>query len=146
MEKLIIEGRHPISGVMVPSGNKNAALPLLAACLLTDEPVTLHNLPAIGDVQTMGDLLADLGASVERLDPHTWRVEARDIRTSELSSELFGLIRGSITLAGPMLARRGAVHMPRPGGDVIGRRRVDTHFLALRALGAEVPRGIRLIG
>jgi UDP-N-acetylglucosamine 1-carboxyvinyltransferase len=138
MEKLIIEGRHPISGVMVPSGNKNAALPLLAACLLTDEPVTLHNLPAIGDVQTMGDLLADLGASVERLDPHTWRVEARDIRTSELSSELFGLIRGSITLAGPMLARRGAVHMPRPGGDVIGRRRVDTHFLALRALGAEV--------
>lgn len=138
MEKLVIEGRHPISGVMVPSGNKNAALPLLAACLLTDEPVTLHNLPAIGDVETMGDLLADLGASVERLDPHTWRVEARDIRTSELSSELFGLIRGSITLAGPMLARRGAVHMPRPGGDVIGRRRVDTHFLALRALGAEV--------
>ncbi len=138
MEKLVIEGRHPISGVMVPSGNKNAALPLLAACLLTDEPVTLHNLPAIGDVQTMGNLLADLGASVERLDPHTWRVEARDIRTSELSSELFGLIRGSITLAGPMLARRGAVHMPRPGGDVIGRRRVDTHFLALRALGAEV--------
>jgi UDP-N-acetylglucosamine 1-carboxyvinyltransferase len=138
MEKLLIEGGHPISGTLVPSGNKNAALPLLAACLLTDEPVTLHNLPAIGDVQTMGELLADVGASVEKIDPNTWQIHARDIRTHELSPDLFGRIRGSITLAGPMLARMGEVYLPRPGGDVIGRRRVDTHFLALSALGAEV--------
>ncbi len=138
MEKFVIEGGHPLSGTVIPSGNKNAALPLLAACLLTDEPVTLHNLPAIGDVQTMGKLLSDIGVSIEKLDPHTWRVHAHDVRTSELSAKLFGRIRGSITLAGPMLARMGAVHLPRPGGDVIGRRRVDTHLLTLSALGADV--------
>ncbi|MCK4451762.1 MAG: UDP-N-acetylglucosamine 1-carboxyvinyltransferase, partial [Anaerolineae bacterium] len=138
MEKFIIEGGHPLSGTVTPSGNKNAALPLLAACLLTDEPVTLHNLPAIGDIQTMGELLSDVGVSIEKLDLHSWRVHAREVRTSELSRELFGRIRGSITLAGPMLARTGAVYLPRPGGDVIGRRRVDTHFLALSALGADV--------
>jgi len=138
MEKFIIDGGRPLSGTVVPSGNKNAALPLLAATLLTDEPVTLHNLPAIGDVATMGELLSDVGVSIDKLDANTWRVHARDIRTSELSPELFGLIRGSITLAGPMLARTGRVRLPRPGGDVIGRRRVDTHFLALSALGAEV--------
>jgi len=138
MEKFIIEGGHPISGTVTPSGNKNAALPLLAACLLTDEPVTLRNLPAIGDVETMGELLSGIGVSIEELDAHTWRVHARDVYSSELNPELFGRIRGSITLAGPTLARTGAVHLPRPGGDVIGRRRVDTHFLALSALGAEV--------
>jgi len=138
MEKFIIDGGRPLSGTVVPSGNKNAALPLLAATLLTDEPVTLHNLPSIGDVATMGELLSDVGVSIDKLDANTWRVHARDIRTSELSPELFGLIRGSITLAGPMLARTGLVRLPRPGGDVIGRRRVDTHFLALSALGAEV--------
>ena len=138
MEKFIIEGGHPLSGTVTPSGNKNAALPLLAACLLTDEPVTLRNLPAIGDITTMGELLSDVGVSVEKLDPHTWRVHARKVRTSELNPELFGCIRGSITLAGPMLARTGEVHLPRPGGDVIGRRRVGTHFLALSALGADV--------
>jgi len=138
MDKFVIEGGYPLSGTVTPSGNKNAALPLLAACLLTDEPVTLHNLPAIGDVTTMGELLADVGVAIEKLDPNTWRVHAHDIRTSELSPRLFGHIRGSITLAGPMLARTGEVHLPRPGGDVIGRRRVDTHFLALSALGADV--------
>jgi len=138
MEKFIIDGGRPLSGTVVPSGNKNAALPLLAATLLTDEPVTLHNLPAIGDVATMGELLSDVGVSIDKLDANTWRVHARHIRTSEFSPELVGLIRGSITLAGPMLARTGRVRLPRPGGDVIGRRRVDTHFLALSALGAEV--------
>jgi len=138
MEKFIIEGGQPIFGAVTPSGNKNAALPLLAACLLTDEPVTLRNLPAIGDITTMGELLSDVGVSIEKLDPNTWRVHARDIRTSKLNPHLFGRIRGSITLAGPMLARTGMVHLPRPGGDVIGRRRVDTHFLALSALGAGV--------
>jgi len=138
MEKFVIEGGYPLSGAVTPSGNKNAALPLLAACLLTDEPVVLRNLPSIGDVETMGELLSDVGVSIQKLDPHTWRVHARDVRTSRVSPELFGCIRGSITLAGPMLARMGEVQLPRPGGDVIGRRRVDTHFLALSALGAEV--------
>ena len=138
MDKFVIEGGYPLSGTVVPSGNKNAALPSLAACLLTEEPVILHNMPAIGDVAIMGELLADVGVSIEKVDSNTWRVHARDVRTSELNPQLFGRIRGSITLAGPMLARTGEVHLPRPGGDVIGRRRVDTHFLALSALGAEV--------
>ena len=138
MEKLIIEGGHPLSGTVIPIGNKNAALPLLAACLLTEDAVTLHNVPAIGDVKTMGELLSDVGASIEKLGPRTWRVQARHIAKTALSRRLFGRIRGSITLAGPMLARMGMVELPRPGGDVIGRRRVDTHFLALSALGAEV--------
>jgi len=138
MEKLLIEGGHPISGTLIPSGNKNAALPLLAACLLTDEPVTLRNMPDIGDIRTMGEILADIGIDVQQVDPHTWRIHAQDVRTNKLSADLFSRIRGSITLAGPMLARTGTVHMPRPGGDVIGRRRVDTHFLALTGLGAEV--------
>jgi len=138
MEKLLIEGGHPISGTFVPSGNKNAALPLLAACVLTDESVTLRNMPNIGDIHTMAEILTDIGVDVEQLDPHSWRLRAKDVRTDELSAELFGRIRGSITLAGPMLARTGSVRMPRPGGDVIGRRRVDTHFLALSSLGAEV--------
>jgi UDP-N-acetylglucosamine 1-carboxyvinyltransferase len=146
MDRFIIEGGYPISGTIVPGGNKNAALPMLAACLLTDEPVTLHNLPDIGDVATMGELLADVGVSVKKLDAHTWRLHAQNVRTSELSPELFGRIRGSITLTGPMLARMGSVHLPRPGGDVIGRRRVDTHFLALNALGGvlDVDRTFRL--
>ncbi|MEA3342208.1 MAG: UDP-N-acetylglucosamine 1-carboxyvinyltransferase, partial [Chloroflexota bacterium] len=92
----------------------------------------------IGDVATMGELLANVGVSVEKLNLHTWRLQSRDIHTSNLDPNLFGCIRGSITLAGPMLARTGAVHLPRPGGDVIGRRRVDTHFMALNALGADV--------
>ncbi len=138
MDRLVIEGGYPISGTVTPGGNKNAALPLLAACLLTDEPVTLYNMPAIGDVATMGELLVDVGVSIEKLDPYTWRVHAGDIHTSDLNPELFGRIRGSITLVGPMLARTGEVLLPRPGGDVIGRRRVDTHFLALEALGADV--------
>ena len=138
MEKLLIEGGRPVSGTLVPSGNKNAALPLLAACVLTDEPVVLRNMPDIGDIRTMTEILADIGVGVEQVDPHTWRLEARRVRTNELSPDLFSRIRGSITLAGPLLARTGAVFMPPPGGDVIGRRRVDTHFLALGALGAEI--------
>lgn len=141
MDRLLIEGGQPISGTLVPSGNKNAALPLLAACLLTEEPVVLRNMPDIGDIHTMAEILADIGVDVEQLDSHSWRIRAGSIRTNELSPDLFGRIRGSITLAGPLLARTGAVGMPPPGGDVIGRRRVDTHFLALGALGAEVDSG-----
>ena len=141
MKRLLIEGGQPISGTLVPSGNKNAALPLLAACLLTDEPVLLRNMPDIGDIRTMAEILADIGVDVEHLDSHSWRLRARRIRTNDLSSDLFGQIRGSITLAGPLLARTGAVGMPPPGGDVIGRRRVDTHFLALGSLGAAIEIG-----
>jgi UDP-N-acetylglucosamine 1-carboxyvinyltransferase len=138
MEAFVIEGGHPLSGRVRPSGNKNAALPILSACLLTDQPVVLHNIPGIGDMETMGELLSDVGVSISKLDAHTWRVHANAIRTSHLNPLLFGRIRGSITLAGPMLARAGSVRLPSPGGDVIGRRRVDTHFLALGALGAEL--------
>lgn len=138
MEELVIEGGHPLRGTLTPSGNKNAALPALAACLLTDEPVILHNLPDIQDVWTMGELLADIGVQVERIGLHTWRLHARDVRLPTFDRERFRRIRGSILLAGPMLARLGQVELPPPGGDVIGRRRVDTHFLAFRALGVEV--------
>lgn len=138
MEELVIEGGVPLRGTLTPSGNKNAALPALAACLLTDEPVTLHNLPDIQDVHTMLDLLADIGVQVERLDTHSWRLHAQEIRLPPLAREKFRRIRGSILLAGPLLARLGWVEIPPPGGDVIGRRRVDTHFLAFQELGAEV--------
>ncbi len=138
MEELVIEGGVPLRGTLTPSGNKNAALPALAACLLTDEPITLHNLPDIQDVHTMLELLADIGVQVERLDTHSWRLHAREIRLPPLAREKFRRIRGSILLAGPLLARLGWVEIPPPGGDVIGRRRVDTHFLAFQELGAEV--------
>lgn len=138
MAEFVIEGGNPLSGTVTPSGNKNAAFPLMAACLLTDQPVTLHNLPNIGDVETMGEILAAVGVSVERLDVHSWRLQAQEIRTPSLPPQLFGRIRGSVTLAGPMLARMGSVCLPRPGGDMIGRRRMDTHFMAMEALGAEM--------
>lgn len=138
MDELIIEGGYPLRGELTPSGNKNAALPALAACLLTDEPVTLHNLPDIQDVRTMLDLLADIGVQVERLDTHSWRLHSKEIRLPPFAREKFRRIRGSILLAGPLLARLGWVEIPPPGGDVIGRRRVDTHFLAFQELGAQV--------
>lgn len=138
MPSFLIEGCHPLHGEITPSGNKNAALPLLAACLLTDQPVTLHNLPDIGDVQTMRQLLENLGVSIDVLDKHSWRLQARHIITTDLDPKLCRLIRASILLAGPMLGRCGEINIPPPGGDVIGRRRIDTHLLALRALGAEV--------
>jgi UDP-N-acetylglucosamine 1-carboxyvinyltransferase len=137
----VIEGGVPLKGEIHPSGNKNAALPVLAACLLTEEPVVLHNLPAIRDVETMGALLASLGVSVERLDARSWRLEARSVASAtseQLDPAEFRAIRGSILMAGPLLARLGWFAIPAPGGDVIGRRRVDTHFLAFRALGAKV--------
>jgi UDP-N-acetylglucosamine 1-carboxyvinyltransferase len=138
VEELVIEGGVPLRGTLTPSGNKNAALPALAACLLTDQPVTLHNLPDIQDVHTMLELLSDIGVQVERLDTHSWRLHAQEIHLPPLAREKFRRIRGSILLAGPLLARLGWVEIPPPGGDVIGRRRVDTHFLAFQELGAEV--------
>lgn len=138
MEKFIVEGGIPLRGEVTPSGNKNASLPILAACLLTDEAVTLHNLPHIKDVFDMRDLLSSLGASVEVLDANTWRITARRVQAADLDADLCRRIRASILLAGPMTARMGELRLSPPGGDVIGRRRLDTHILALRALGAEV--------
>ncbi|MBN1452857.1 MAG: UDP-N-acetylglucosamine 1-carboxyvinyltransferase [Anaerolineales bacterium] len=138
MEKFIIEGGTPLRGEVTPSGNKNAALPILAACLLTNEPVILHNIPQIKDVIDMRLLLENLGVDVEILGKNTWQLTARNLRTADLDPELCRRIRASILLAGPMLARMGELQLPPPGGDVIGRRRLDTHILALQALGAQV--------
>lgn len=138
MEKFIIEGGKPICGTVVPSGNKNAALPILAATLLSDQPITLHNLPNIGDVQTMLSLLEDLGASVQRHNHHSVTVHAAQLCSTCPDPALFSQIRGSLTLLGPLLARSGHVTLTLPGGDRIGQRRIDTHLLALEALGAQV--------
>ncbi len=135
---LRIEGGVPLHGEVTPAGNKNAALPLMAATLLTDEPVTLHNIPDIQDVWTMRRLLESLGVEVTELDRRTWRFHARNIRPARLDPDLVRRIRASILLAGPLVARLGHVELPPPGGDVIGRRRLDTHVLALEALGAQV--------
>ena len=138
MEQFIIEGNQPLSGTVMPSGNKNAALPLLAASLLTDQPLVLHNIPNIRDVQTMCKLVADLGVDITRLDEHTLRLQANRVRKTDLDADLCRDIRASILLAGPALARLGHVELPPPGGDVIGRRRLDTHFLAFKKMGAEM--------
>lgn len=137
MDKFVIQGGHPLSGSVTPSGNKNAALPLLAACLLTEEPVILHNVPEIRDVQAMRDLLLSLGVSIQTMANHTWKVQASEVCPADLDPDLCKRIRASILLAGPMVARAGELKLPPPGGDVIGRRRVDTHILAIRALGAQ---------
>ncbi len=146
MEKFIIDGGHQLTGEITPSGNKNAALPMLAACILTDEPVILHNVPDIKDVQTMGLLLQSLGIEVTELETHKWRIQAKNVHPADLDPDICRRIRASILLAGPMLARSGELSLPPPGGDVIGRRRVDTHILALKSLGcqSEYSRGDRL--
>ena len=141
MEKFVIEGGIPLRGEVTPSGNKNAALPLLAACLLTEEPVVLHNLPRIRDVSDMRRLVESLGAQVEDLGEDSWRVTARTVRPADLDPGLCRNIRASILLAGPMIARSGELRLSPPGGDVIGRRRLDTHILALQTLGAQVNYG-----
>ncbi len=136
-----VRGGRPLAGSVRPAGNKNAALPAIAATLLADGPVELANMPRIRDVETMLALVADLGASVEWTGPNEVRIDARGARLKPLSPELCAKIRASILLAGPLLARFGAVTLPPPGGDVIGRRRVDTHFLVLEQLGASLNLG-----
>lgn len=138
MEEFVIEGGVPLHGEVIPSGNKNAALPLLAACLLTEEPVVLHNLPLIRDVLAMRKLIESLGAHIEEVDSNSWRITTKELVASHLDPDLCRRIRASILIAGPVLARAGGLRLPPPGGDVIGRRRLDTHILALRALGATV--------
>jgi UDP-N-acetylglucosamine 1-carboxyvinyltransferase len=136
MEQFVIQGGIPLKGEVTPSGNKNSTLPLLAACLLTDEPVILNNIPLIRDVFAMRALLESLGVEVSELAEHTWKIHAAQVRPADLDPDLCRKIRASILLAGPMVARSGELHLPPPGGDVIGRRRVDTHLLAIKALGA----------
>lgn len=136
-----VEGGHPLSGTVRPAGNKNAALPILAATLLADGPVTIGNIPRIRDVESMAALLAHLGARIEWTGPNTLVVDTAGVTDRPLDPELCQRIRASILFAAPLLARFGRVSLPPPGGDVIGRRRVDTHVLALEALGASVELG-----
>jgi UDP-N-acetylglucosamine 1-carboxyvinyltransferase len=138
VESFVIEGGVPLRGSLHPAGNKNAALPILAACLLTSDPVTLDNMPRIRDVEAMIELLCDIGAEVEWLGPNRLRVWAAEITKTALDPELCTRIRASILFAGPLLARAGTADIPPPGGDVIGRRRVDTHLMAFAGLGADV--------
>ncbi|NNJ12274.1 UDP-N-acetylglucosamine 1-carboxyvinyltransferase [Chloroflexales bacterium ZM16-3] len=138
MDRFVIEGGHRLSGAITPSGNKNAALPLLAAALLTSGRLLLRNVPDIGDVRIKLSLLEQLGVRVERVAPHDYALTATSIPAGDPDIAMARRIRTSPLLAGPLLARRGHVTLPRPGGDVIGRRRLDTHFLALCALGAAV--------
>ena len=138
MEKFIIEGGAPLSGTVEPAGNKNAALPAIAACLLTEQEVVLRNIPRIRDVGAMLELISRLGASVEWRDENTVAIRANDIGTTEVDAACAERIRASFLLAGPLLARFGDANMPPPGGDVIGRRRLDPHLDAFRALGAKI--------
>ncbi len=134
----IIQGQRPLQGEVRVTGNKNAALPMLAATLLTDEPVTLHNVPRIGDVTTMLELLKSLGVEQLSNGGSSLTLQAKNIHSRKVNRALATRIRASILLAGPMLAREGGIIFPPPGGDVIGRRRIDTHLLAFEAMGAEV--------
>jgi UDP-N-acetylglucosamine 1-carboxyvinyltransferase len=138
MDKFVIEGGHPLKGTLILSGNKNAALPMLAAALLTDEKVVLTNVPRIKDIETMMEIISALGVEIEETNHHELTVHAKNVKTTELDPDLCRHIRASILLAGPMLARCGRINLPPPGGDVIGRRRVDTHLMALRSLGVEI--------
>lgn len=138
MHEYRIEGGFPIKGKITAAGNKNAALPCIAATLLTEEKVTLRNIPEIEDASVMFKILQGLGASVKKVEKHVWEVTAQKIEATLIPPELSKKIRASILFAGPLIARFGKASMMPPGGDVIGRRRLDTHFLALTELGARV--------
>ncbi len=138
MPTFIVSGGRELSGTIRPAGNKNAALPVLAATLMSSEPVTIGNVPRIRDVATLLEIMESLGASVIWTGPGTVRVDAANVSAGNLDPELSKRIRASILLAGPLLARFGSLSLPPPGGDVIGRRRLDTHVLAFRELGAKV--------
>jgi UDP-N-acetylglucosamine 1-carboxyvinyltransferase len=138
MGTFAVEGGRRLEGRIRPAGNKNAALPCLAATVLAEGPVTLRNIPRIRDVMTFVEIVQSLGADVEWVGDNDVRVDATNVRTDSIKRDLAERIRASLLLAGPLLARFGKVQLPPPGGDVIGRRRMDTHFLAFEALGAEV--------
>ena len=135
--QFVVEGSHRLKGSIRPSGNKNAALPIIAAALLTDQPVTLENVPRIRDVETLVDLVTSTGVQADWTTRNALRIHAKDVRASALDPVLCARIRASILLAGPLVARCRSVTLPPPGGDIIGRRRVDTHFLALEQLGVQ---------
>ncbi len=138
MDKFLIEGGAPCSGRVTPSGSKNEALPTIAAALLADKPVTLHNVPKIQDVLVMLDVVSSLGAGVEWIGDHSVTIDAARLSTARLDPDLCRKIRASILFAGPVVGRLGEVILPPPGGDVIGRRRVDTHLNGFAALSASV--------
>jgi len=142
-QALVIEGGNPLNGRIRASGNKNGALPILAACLLADEPVTLSNVPRISDVETMLELLCGTGASAEWTGPNEVPVDPQGLSSYEVDAMLAERIRASFLLAGPLLARLGRAAVPPPGGDVIGRRRLDPHIHALERLGATIEVGQR---
>ena len=147
MSRLIIHGGRAVSGTHRVSGNKNAALPMIAASLLTSEPVTLLNLPAIADVASMLDVARRFGARVTRSAPDgTATLVTPRLRTARIDPEAAAKIRTSFLFAGPILARLGRVSLPPPGGDAIGHRRLDTHFAGFRALGAKVSAGRKMLG
>ena len=134
----VVEGGHRLSGMVRPAGNKNAALPILAATLLADGPCVLDNVPHIRDVETLLELLVAQGVTAAWEGEHTLKLDGREARSGDPDPALCAKIRASVLLAGPMLARFGRVRLPPPGGDVIGRRRIDTHLLALGRLGADI--------
>src|SRR6266511_2971310 len=142
-ESFVIEGGRPLHGRIQAAGNKNGALPILAACLLTSEAVVLRNVPRIADVETMLELLNDVGAEADWNAPNEVHVHAAEVTKHELDEELCSRMRASFLLAGPLHARLGAVSAPPPGGDVIGRRRLDPHIHAFGELGAHVDVGRR---
>src|SRR5213592_1532017 len=135
---LVIEGGNPLSGRIRASGNKNGALPILAACLLADEPVTLWNVPRIRDVETMLAIVCGTGASADWTGPNEVQIDPRGLSSHDVDEVLAERIRASFLLAGPLLARLGRANVPPPGGDVIGRRRLDPHLHAFAQLGVEV--------
>src|SRR6185436_15010178 len=145
MEKFVIDGGEPLSGELTVAGNKNAALPILAACLLTEEEVLLHRVPRIRDTEAQIALLEQLGVEVAWVADNSVRLCARDVAGGDVDEELSGRIRASFLLAGPLLARFGEARMPPPGGDFIGRRRLDAHLDAFKDLGASVEGGGREI-
>jgi UDP-N-acetylglucosamine 1-carboxyvinyltransferase len=138
MSKFIINGGNPLTGTITASGNKNAALKLLPACILTDEPVILHNIPDILDVRNTILILQDLGVDVEPLQRGSWRLHAQNLNKTELDGELASRIRASFVFSGPLLGRFGQATLPLPGGDVIGGRPLDTHIQSLKGLGVNV--------
>jgi UDP-N-acetylglucosamine 1-carboxyvinyltransferase len=138
MHKFVIEGGHTLKGSMTPSGNKNEALPCLFACLLTDEPVTLERVPKIGDVLTVCEILRGIGVEVDWSSSDSVTLCAARVTSYKPRPELCSKVRASILLLGPLLARFGHVELPLPGGDVIGARRIDTHWHGIEALGASL--------
>ncbi|MDX2160534.1 MAG: UDP-N-acetylglucosamine 1-carboxyvinyltransferase [bacterium] len=138
MQQFVIEGGHRLTGSMKVGGNKNAALKMLPACLLTEEPVTLRNMPNIGDVRTLIEIMRGIGVQIDWIEEAALRVHAKSLHSTQVDAALAGKLRASFVLAGPMLGRMGSVYLPMPGGDAIGERRLDMHIHALRKLGAVV--------